>query len=101
MLFFAEPNLRLRSKASLFGSKLKHLRKESNHVEKLIEDRFEQIELESWNDSAIADTLGVADELVIPVIVLAEYRYGIAQSRHHARYRQWFDELISDCTILA
>ena len=51
-------------------------------------------------DTAIADALRAADELLIPVIALGEYRYGIAQSRHHARYRQWLDELISDCTIL-
>ncbi len=52
-------------------------------------------------DAAIADALGAAEELLIPVIVLGEYRYGIAQSRHHTEYRQWLDELISDCTILA
>jgi len=52
------------------------------------------------NDTAIADSLAAAEELVIPVIVLGEYRYGIAQSRHQARYRQWLDELIPDCTIL-
>jgi predicted nucleic acid-binding protein len=29
-----------------------------------------------------------------------EYRYGIAQSRHRARYRRWLDSLIVDCTVL-
>jgi tRNA(fMet)-specific endonuclease VapC len=30
-----------------------------------------------------------ATQLCIPVIVLGEYRYGISQSRHRARYEQW------------
>ena len=38
--------------------------------------------------------------LALPVVVLGEYRYGIAQSRHRARYRRWLDGLIIDCTVL-
>ncbi|MBP7951048.1 MAG: type II toxin-antitoxin system VapC family toxin [Verrucomicrobiales bacterium] len=30
-----------------------------------------------------------ASRLVIPVIVLGEYQYGIRQSRHRARYEEW------------
>lgn len=30
-----------------------------------------------------------ATRLVIPVIVLGEYQYGIRQSRHRARYEDW------------
>ena|SRR5690348_6638495 len=52
------------------------------------------------NDVAIADLLAAAEQLAIPVIVLGEYRYGIFQSRHHQKYREWLDELIADCTIL-
>jgi tRNA(fMet)-specific endonuclease VapC len=48
----------------------------------------------------IAAALSKADELALPVVVIGEYRYGISQSRHHARYKQWLDELIADCTVL-
>lgn len=44
--------------------------------------------------------LARASVLAIPVIVLGEFRYGIAQSRHHARYRRWLEGLIQDSTIL-
>lgn len=30
-----------------------------------------------------------ASRLIVPVIVLGEYRYGICQSRHRARYEEW------------
>jgi len=38
--------------------------------------------------------------LALPVIVIGEYRFGIAQSRHRARYRRWLDGLIGDCVVL-
>ena len=44
--------------------------------------------------------LAKADEVALPVIVLGEYRYGIAQSRHRAQYSNWLDELIADCIVL-
>ncbi|HET9399353.1 MAG TPA: type II toxin-antitoxin system VapC family toxin [Candidatus Acidoferrales bacterium] len=57
--------------------------------------------------SAIADGNEAAMELVgraatiaIPVIVLAEYRVGIAQSRHHAKYETWLREWISAVQVL-
>jgi len=57
--------------------------------------------------SAIADgaaelepILGRTRELAIPVIVLGEYRYGIAQSRSRARYELWLSELSANCRIL-
>lgn len=54
----------------------------------------------SDNHPAIVAPLLTAEELALPVIVLGEYRYGISQSRHQARYEQWLDELIADCTVL-
>ena len=39
-------------------------------------------------------------QLALPVVVVGEYRYGIAESRHRARYRRWLDSLINDCTVL-
>ena len=48
----------------------------------------------------IVATLAGARQLALPVVVIGEYRYGIAQSRHRAKYRQWLDGLIADCTVL-
>ena len=44
--------------------------------------------------------LADVQQLVLPVVVIGEYRYGIAQSRHRARYRRWLDSLINDCSVL-
>lgn len=48
----------------------------------------------------IAAIVAAAQQIALPVIVLGEYRYGIAQSRHAARYRRWLDGLLSDCAVL-
>jgi tRNA(fMet)-specific endonuclease VapC len=48
----------------------------------------------------VMEILGDVQQLVLPVVVIGEYRYGIAQSRHRARYRRWLDGLINDCTVL-
>ena len=57
--------------------------------------------------SAIADGEEVAMELArravsiaVPVIVLGEYRVGIAQSRHHSKYEAWLQEWISSVDVL-
>jgi tRNA(fMet)-specific endonuclease VapC len=57
--------------------------------------------------SAVADDhpdvvslLARSDQIAIPVIVLGEYRYGIAQSRHRAAYENWLSELLRDCNVL-
>jgi tRNA(fMet)-specific endonuclease VapC len=36
----------------------------------------------------------------LPVIVLGEYRYGIAQSRHKKRYEAWLGRFIQDSKVL-
>jgi tRNA(fMet)-specific endonuclease VapC len=41
-----------------------------------------------------------SDQIAIPVIVLGEYRYGIAQSRHRDAYETWLSELLRDCLVL-
>jgi tRNA(fMet)-specific endonuclease VapC len=41
-----------------------------------------------------------SDQIAIPAIVLGEYRYGIAQSRHRAAYENWLSELLCDCLVL-
>ena len=41
-----------------------------------------------------------ADSLAVPVIVLGEYRLGIAQSRHRKDYENWLREWIAAVTVL-
>jgi len=52
------------------------------------------------DDRAVIAILARADQMAIPVIVLGEYRYGIAQSRHCAIYENWLSGLIRDCSVL-
>jgi predicted nucleic acid-binding protein len=51
-------------------------------------------------DAAVVTLLTRADQVAIPVIVLGEYRYGIAQSRNRATYTNWLKGLINDCLVL-
>ena len=41
-----------------------------------------------------------AESIAVPVIVLGEYRLGIAQSRHRVSYENWLHEWISSVTVL-
>ena len=41
-----------------------------------------------------------AESIAVPVIVLGEYRLGIAQSRHRVSYENWLQEWISSVTVL-
>jgi predicted nucleic acid-binding protein len=52
------------------------------------------------NDPGLAAVLARADQMALPVIVLGEYRHGIAQSRHRARYENWLEQLLQDCMVL-
>jgi len=49
--------------------------------------------LSAWaeGDRSIEPVLRSAAEVVIPVIVLGEFDYGIRQSRHYQRYADWLD----------
>jgi len=53
---------------------------------------------EGWEGAveAVAKDARVA----IPVVVLGEYRYGIAQSRRKSEYQRWLDELLLICQVL-
>jgi predicted nucleic acid-binding protein len=51
-------------------------------------------------DRALERILMQAPEVAIPVIVLGEYRYGIAESRSRIRYERWLVETTSGCRIL-
>jgi tRNA(fMet)-specific endonuclease VapC len=40
-----------------------------------------------------------ARQVAIPVIVLAEYRFGVAHSRHKREYERWLGEMTSCCRV--
>lgn len=48
----------------------------------------------------VMEILAGVQQLALPVVVIGEYRYGISQSRHRARYRRWLDSMITDCAVL-
>jgi predicted nucleic acid-binding protein len=49
----------------------------------------------------VLETILTGDHsLAIPVIVLGEYGYGIAQSRERPRYERWLNALVRDCRVL-
>jgi predicted nucleic acid-binding protein len=52
------------------------------------------------DDPAVIALLARADQVAIPVIVLGEYRHGIAQSRNRASYESWLTGLLHDCMVL-
>lgn len=51
-------------------------------------------------DPSALEVVARAEYLAVPVIVLGEYRLGIAQSRHRASYENWLQEWISSVTVL-
>lgn len=52
-------------------------------------------------DSAVGDVLRRQDRAAIPVIVLGEFRYGIAASTYRARYERWLDAHLAAFDFLA
>jgi tRNA(fMet)-specific endonuclease VapC len=52
------------------------------------------------DDPGLATVLARAEQIALPVIVLGEYRHGIAQSRHRTSYEHWLGELLNDCLVL-
>ena len=52
-------------------------------------------------DPTLELVLRQAADIVVPVIVLGEYRYGIRQSRNRKLYERWLVEVISNCRVLA
>jgi len=47
-----------------------------------------------------AKHFAVAGDVAVPVIVLGEYRFGIAQSRHRRQYERWLKEFVSVARVL-
>ncbi len=52
------------------------------------------------DDPGAVAVLARAEQIVLPVIVLGEYRHGIAQSRNRASYENWLAGLLHDCMVL-
>lgn len=52
-------------------------------------------------DRAVGERLARQPSASIPVIVLGEFRYGVAGSRHRTKYEAWLDEHLQDFEILA
>ena len=51
-------------------------------------------------DAGVGQVLRREGRAAIPVIVLGEFRYGIASSRHRAAYEKWLDDHLSGFDIL-
>jgi tRNA(fMet)-specific endonuclease VapC len=48
----------------------------------------------------INTVLNSAASIVIPVPVIGEYRYGIAQSDRRTSLAKWFESFLADCLVL-
>ena len=51
-------------------------------------------------DAGVGEALRREGRAAIPVIVLGEFRYGIAESRHRAAYETWLETHGSQFEIL-
>jgi tRNA(fMet)-specific endonuclease VapC len=52
-------------------------------------------------DAAVGELLRHQARACVPVIVLGEFQYGIAQSRHRAAYEQWLQSQLRHFEVLA
>jgi tRNA(fMet)-specific endonuclease VapC len=52
-------------------------------------------------DAGVGAVLRTQARAAIPVIVLGEFRYGIAESRHRKAYESWLDSQLRHFDILA
>ena len=52
-------------------------------------------------DPGLGNALRGEARLALPVVVLGEFRYGIAESRHRGTYERWLDEHLLRFDILA
>jgi tRNA(fMet)-specific endonuclease VapC len=51
-------------------------------------------------DPGALEIIAGAERIAVPVIVLGEYRLGIAQSRHRKQYEEWLREWVATVTVL-
>jgi predicted nucleic acid-binding protein len=52
-------------------------------------------------DARVGDILRRQDRAAIPVIVLGEFRYGIAQSNRRASYEAWIESYVGQFDVLS
>jgi predicted nucleic acid-binding protein len=52
-------------------------------------------------DARVGDILRRQDRAAIPVIVLGEFRYGIAQSNRRASYEAWIESYLGQFDVLS
>ena len=52
-------------------------------------------------DAGVGEVLRRQARVAIPVIVLGEFRYGIAESRHRAAYEAWLGSHLTHFDVLA
>lgn len=52
-------------------------------------------------DEAVGAVVAAQPRAAIPVVVLGEFRYGVATSRHRATYEAWLDDHLSAFEVLA
>jgi predicted nucleic acid-binding protein len=51
-------------------------------------------------DTAVGDLLRGENRAALPAIVLGEFRYGIAESRHRRAYENWLDSHLGGFEVL-
>jgi tRNA(fMet)-specific endonuclease VapC len=51
-------------------------------------------------ETAVGDVLRTQRRAAIPVVVLGEFRYGIAGSRHEAEYEAWLEATLPAFDVL-
>ena len=51
-------------------------------------------------DASLSSVVRNVTMFSLPVIVIGEFCFGIARSRHHARYASWLDELVRVSSVL-
>jgi tRNA(fMet)-specific endonuclease VapC len=51
-------------------------------------------------DPGALEIIAGAERIAVPVIVLGEYRLGIAQSRYRKEYEEWLREWVAAVTVL-
>lgn len=52
------------------------------------------------DDAGVTEILKSVQQILLSAVVIGEFRYGVAQSRIGAHYRQWLDGLLADCGVL-
>lgn len=51
-------------------------------------------------DEAVVAVMSTNRQILVPVIVIREYRFGIAQSRYREKYQTWFTGFLTQVGVL-